>query len=124
MDFATLAVLAHAKSGDIRPLAKHIEDGGYICPETRLFLARYLRGKLRYRPGNRRTYSQVEREATLASTILYLRRQMGRETGEGFKLASEYAAIEAYLKLDETANRATLRSLLRRGKLSRMRKPA
>ncbi len=38
MDFATLDSLSHAMTGNLEPLAKHIEAGGYICQRLGSFL--------------------------------------------------------------------------------------
>lgn len=65
-DIEEVGALLHAESGDLEPLAKYIERGGAIGPETRRFLVAHLRGEIPKRRGLKRTWAQVEREISNA----------------------------------------------------------
>lgn len=105
MDFSTMDILAHAETGNIEPLARHLEDGGDIGVSMRKFLAAHLRGELDIRPGNKRTLSQIEMECAVCLDIIY-KMQMHD--------CSEYRAIEMYLDENPKANRETVRGYLKK----------
>lgn len=116
VDFSTLDLLSHAMSGNVAPLAKHIEAGGHICPATRQFLASYLRGEVKHPRGNRRTYAKIVQDAQIAGQIMFLRRVLGRSRGERLLLASEEKAKNAFIDLNPEMNSDTLKTILRRAK--------
>lgn len=137
-DLDEFDVLAHASGGEIEPLAKHIERGGALGPDLRRWLADHLRGKHPKKRGNKRLWSQVEREMRVVGlvrsiqhyqgkTILELRKRINAgmsldeiDDAELFAATrgsiSENAAVELYLEVDATMNRETLRTYLRKEK--------
>jgi hypothetical protein len=116
VDFATLGALSHAKTGNVGPLARHIEAGGYICPATRRFLASHLRSEVKNPPGNRRIYAKICEDARTACHIMFLRRMLGKKRGQIFVMASEEKAKLAFLDLNPDMNLDTLTSILRRSR--------
>ena len=51
----SLDVFNKAMTGEFEPFAKYIERGYDLHSEMRLWLAAFLRGELKWKPGNRRT---------------------------------------------------------------------
>ena len=113
-----ICALIEARAGNLDYLAAHIAEGREIGPESRDFLARFLRGdkSVRPPPGNRRTGAQELSDSLMLLRIAVLTKELG----------SEYKAINAYLESSETMNRETLRSRIKRARAvrkARVRKP-
>jgi hypothetical protein len=132
-----VTLLLHAEGGEIEPLAKHIEEGGALGPDTRKWLADHLRGRHPKKPGIKRLWSQVEREMKVASHIRhiqdqwwiydainkygleYCKEQLADED-KYLKLRNEYRepikenrALSIYLDAHPDMNRETIRAYLR-----------
>ncbi|HDR28859.1 hypothetical protein [Rhodovulum sp.] len=101
VDFAIIDILWRAMDGEVEPMAKHIEAGGDLPPDFRAFLAAHLRNELPKRPGNKRTFSQVQMEAGIVSQIRYIMRIMG---------CSAYKAQKLYLQMHPSMNEETLKT--------------
>lgn len=69
MNLVDMKVVYAARSGELEPLAKYLEDGGYMTEEIQEFLVAYLRGEIKWKRGNKRTYSQVVRDKRLVFEI-------------------------------------------------------
>ena len=59
LTIADIDMAGHGESGNSEPLARHIEAGGNLGPQSRRTLVRILRGELRFSRGARRTYAQA-----------------------------------------------------------------
>jgi hypothetical protein len=134
--------LLYAEGGEIELLAKLIENGGDLGPETRKWLAAHLRGKLPKKRGNKRLWSQVEREMGIVRLIRHFQynrgkfdlalrklskkeiRRLANNEEEGRRFCrdnrgeiTENAAVELYLEMVEGAvPRETVRTYLRKDK--------
>jgi hypothetical protein len=75
LDLAEVNVMAHAESGELEPLIKHIESGGALGPDLRKWLAEHLRGKHPKKNGNKRVWSQVEHEMKVLRHIRHIQRE-------------------------------------------------
>lgn len=94
MDIVLVSILAHAESGDLRPLADHIEGGGNLDDATREFVAAYLRGEIKHVRGNKRTWAQVQKESRVIRELHMIAFQMLLNEQENL---SERQVIETYL---------------------------
>lgn len=103
-----LPALSEAKMGIREPLAKYIEDGGELGPETRVWLAKFLRGEApALQAGNKRTRAQIQADAKLLIAIKRLQEQYG---------LTEYAARKKYLENNEGLNDETIKTAIKRAK--------
>lgn len=103
-----LPALSEAKMGIREPLAKYIEDGGELGAETRVWLAKFLRGEAPVlKVGNKRTKAQVKADAELLIAIERLQAEFG---------LTEYAARKKYLEINKDANGDTIKTATRRAK--------
>ena len=103
-----LPALSDAKMGIREPLAKYIEDGGELGTETRVWLAKFLRGEAPVlKVGNKRTRTQIQADAELLIAIEGLQEKYG---------LTEYAARKKYLENNESLNDETIKSAIKRAK--------
>lgn len=103
-DFATEALTSWAQKGDLEPLARHIESGGFIGPTIREFLVAHLRGKILKRPGVKATKSAQDYRAAVAMDIWFACVLGGK---------SLYRAQLDYCNRHQTMNLETLKSICR-----------
>lgn len=104
-DFLYGPILWHARDGHLKPLAQHIEDGGNLDADLRKFLVDYLRGRVKFGRGNRRTFAQIDLEAGVTSTVRFIQSTYG---------LSRYAAMKRYLAADLSMNPETLKTYMRK----------
>ncbi len=113
-----------AQSGEVEPFAAYIEAGHPITDGMRKWLAAHLRGELPKRPGNKRLYSQIRREADIIHYIHYLK-DFGTERSAG-PLKSMEEAIRIYVEQQQDNGKDisedTVRGYLKRYK-ARWRMP-
>ena len=103
-----LPALHKAEMGVREPLAKYIEEGGKLGDDTRVWLAKFLRGEApALKRGNKRTEAQILADAKLLMTIRRLQEEYG---------LSEYAARKKYVDENENLNDETVKSQIRRAK--------
>lgn len=102
-----LRLMRLAKYGGIRgPLAAHIERGGELQPETRRWLAAFLRGEApKVRKGAKPDLAERRRTRNLMAELLMLRQT---------RALTQNAAIEIYLSEHPEENPETVRSRLKR----------
>jgi hypothetical protein len=108
-DLAEVEVTAHAMSGHFEPLAKYVEEGGELGSDTRDLLARILRGELRFKRGNRRTYAQRMTEWRAREAVRGFQRHYTVLHGSR---GSRADAIRRYLELHPHVNEETLKKYL------------
>lgn len=106
IDLATIGIMLHAESGNLEPLAKHIEAGRPLTPEMRTLAAAVLRGE-RPKPRSKRTWSQIQIEMRHVRCVRYIQER---------DACSQHRAIEKYLECERGIQRATLRTYLRNAK--------
>ena len=101
-------LLHESQSGVREPLAKYIEDGGDLCPETRQWLAAYLRGEAsRGKRGTKRTNFQWRADMDLLLAV--------RDIQANHRV-SENRALKIWLKSNPRMKFETARSSLKRAK--------
>ena len=103
MDLANTELILDAENGVLEPLAKHIEEGGYIDTPVREFLAKYLRGEIRKKPGNRRTYAQMKKESKHVDYVEYLMRFEGWTQAKAIvhcaeEMGTNVETVKTYIK--------------------------
>jgi hypothetical protein len=113
VDLTNIDLVLHAQSGDLRPLADHIENGGAIDGNIRQFLAQYLRGEVQWKPGNKRTWGQVKMESRVIRELQTIAFMM---LLEGNEKVSEYAVKQAFLARNEDMNENTLSGYIKKFK--------
>ena len=106
MDFSTFDIRLHAESGNMEPLARHIEAGGHLCPGLRKILAAQLRGEMKYR---RRSWAQQRLEDRIVLAVYGIRLMERERIGK----CSEYRAAQIYLDRHPDMNPETLKTYLR-----------
>jgi hypothetical protein len=140
MEFVNLEeirILLHAEGGEIEPLARYIENGGTLGPSVRRWLADHLRGKHPKKRGNKRLWSQIERELRVTARIRGIQHNDGkcalefrRLVAQGVDLReidpeylwnlrgpiSENKAIDLFLETNPDMSRETVRTYLRKEK--------
>jgi hypothetical protein len=146
-DLAEIEVLMHVESGEIEPLAKHIEKGGGLGPDLRRWLADHLRGKNHpKKQGVKRLWSQIQLEMRVADHVRYIQNEQwlydavekfgveyckeqfadndkyARFVAENRKPITEYRAVKLYLEAHPKMNLDTLRTYLRKAKAERRRR--
>lgn len=97
--------LDDARVGHLEPLAKHLENGGALDALTRQFLAAYLRGEIKFRPGVRRMPAKIDQDIRMALQLTAIM---------AMKRCSRERAIQIFLDLHPNVNDSTLRSTLKR----------
>ncbi len=101
-------LMLEAQRGVREPLAKYIEDGGDLCPETRQWLAAYLRGEAsRGKPGPKRTSSQWRADMDLRLAVRDIQAK---------HRVSENRALKIWVKSNPRMKFETARSSLKRAK--------
>lgn len=111
MDIADLGgPLAHAQTGNLEPLARHIESGGPISAGMRAFLAAHLRDQLPKKRGNKRTFSQIEMEARILIELHMI---------QIFERVTANKALDIFLDRQPDLNRETVKGYLRKSKARR-----
>lgn len=105
-----IELTAHARSGKMDPLAKHIEGGGNLDGQTRDFLAAFLRGDVKFKRGNRRTFAQYNRELKVVDAVQSL--QIHEAMVRGAR-GSRARAIAQYLDRHPNMNAETLKGYLK-----------
>lgn len=113
VDLALLDLTAHAMSGNLEPLAQHIESGGNLDRPTREFLAAYLRGEIKFKRGNRRTYFQEAKEQRAVSYVRSLRFHYAVLHGSRGSLAR---AVRTFLDKHPEMSEETLKTYMKRHK--------
>lgn len=107
-DLALIKLTAPAYSGDIEPLAKHIETGGNLDGQTRKFLAAFLRGEIKY---SRRKFSQRMKELQVVFEVRNLQKYYAGVNGSR---GSRNRAIVHYLESHDEMKEDTLKDYLKR----------
>ena len=111
-DLATHHVLRALKQGDVEPLARHLEEGGYLCQTLRDFLAASVRREIEYARGNKRTLAQMQKEDKHLLEIALIRADAAADG----QLISEHAAMKKYLERHPEMNEETLKGYVRKSK--------
>ena len=94
-----------ARSGELETLAKYLEEGGYITEEIVEFLVLYLRGEIKPKRGNKRTYSQYVRDQHLALEVWCISSHDNISIGKALEIYSKMYDVNY-----ETAKSAYKRS--------------
>jgi hypothetical protein len=110
LDIGLVEITALAMDGHFEPLAKHIESGGHLDPQTRKVLVAYLRNEIKFKAGNRRTYQQEKKERAAAREVYGLQCHFAFEHG---KRGCRDKAIKCYLDRHEDAKLETLKGYLK-----------
>jgi Mn-containing catalase len=94
-----LDVFNRAQSGELEPFAAYIEKGGRLTPDMRYFLAAYLRGKIKFKKGNRRTIDAIVRDHQRLRRLRSMMEEHGLGKSKAItSLAAELSESESTLK--------------------------
>lgn len=104
MNLIELDVVSAAWTGEVEPLAKAISEGKQLTEEAGEFLTLFLRGEIKWRRGNKRTFSQFRRDKDILFTIQAL---------AYFQDVTIEQAIHEYCSRNDT-NYETVRSAMKR----------
>lgn len=106
------ALERHARSGDLEPLAKHLEADGELTAELKVLLAEIVRRQLKFARGNRRTFAQERREIRIRNEVRKLQTEEARLRGTR---GSFQRALNRYRDLDPKISEEQLRTYFKRG---------
>ena len=85
MSWTPLDAVFAAWTGELGPLARSIENGDRLTEEATEFLAMYLRQEVRWPRGNKRTWSQIKRDMSIAFYVDCLRLEEGKSLDAAMK---------------------------------------
>jgi hypothetical protein len=123
-DLRVIDAYLKAQDGDFRLLADVIEAGYNLDETTRKFLAKYLRGEVKFSRGNRRTFAAKMEDARVLSLVRRLEENEGEVKRAANRLGLKYkrrGSNRLYLDLFPNVNSDTLRSQLKRARAEKRR---
>lgn len=116
LHYDRLIIVTELAAGNGEQLARHLEAGGELHDDQREVLVKYLRGELKLKRGNRRTYAQESRVRLIRMRLRALRRHFAMVHGS---VGSYRRALDAHLELDPTVGMESLRKYAREGLLAK-----
>lgn len=100
-----MTIVSELAAGNGEPLARHLAANGELYDDQREVLIKYLRGELKLRRGNRRTYAGEMKANAIRERLQMLRVHFAMVYGSR---GSYRRALDAHLELDPSVGMDTL----------------
>lgn len=111
-----LNIVVELEAGNPLPLAKWLEGGGELKDDHRALLIRFLRGGIKRKRGNRRTFSDDANAREVRTALQDLQRHFAIQFGS---YRSYTRAIEAYQAMHPEMSAEKIKSYAKHGLLSK-----